>query len=83
MPSREFEDHPSGGILLEPRGEISFFPNERCAVSVYFSYRYIRGAHGPSHHRHTYSDTFTEWMQNTAGAGFTALDAGIALKVFF
>jgi outer membrane protease len=79
----DFEDFPSGGILLEPRGEISFFPNKRFAVSAHVSYRYIRGAQGLSNYRFTSGSDTAFKKTNDAGAGFTALDTGLSLKMFF
>jgi outer membrane protease len=83
----EFEDSLSGGIFMEPRIELTFSPNKRFAFSAGVSYRYIDGSRGANRSRNMSngepSGAFSEWRKNGGGAGFSALDTRLALKVFF
>jgi outer membrane protease len=78
----EFYDYPTGGVMLEPGLEISYSFNKRLRLTADISYRYIRGGRGNTGSRQVGADSLT-WSDNMAGAGFGALDAGLALKVFF
>jgi outer membrane protease len=74
----QFKEYPSGGLMLEPWGELVFSPNERLAIALYVSYRYIADAQGNSYYRNNTGDFIPGGI---AGAGYHALDAGLSLKV--
>jgi outer membrane protease len=82
-----FEDKPYGGIFLEPRLELSFSPNKRFAFSGGVSYRHIEGARGASRKQSMVNGEpvgdFSAWSENSAGAGYRALDTRLGIKVFF
>ncbi|MDR0376233.1 MAG: omptin family outer membrane protease [Spirochaetaceae bacterium] len=83
LPVYEFQDRPTGGVLLEPRLEISYAFNARLALTGTASYRYIQGSRGDSRTRIPSKSVSYPWNADTAGAGFNAVDAGLALNVFF
>ncbi|GHV18219.1 hypothetical protein FACS189493_7260 [Spirochaetia bacterium] len=74
----QFKDYPSGGLMLEPWGELVFSPNERLAIALHGSYRYISGAQGDGYHRITTGEYV---LDGSGGAGYYALNAGLSLKV--
>jgi outer membrane protease len=84
---KQFVDFVYRGILLEGRGELVFSFRERLALSLYCGYRRIQGGRGESYSRSSGSGgdgTFIrERSFDSAGAGYTALDTGLALKVRF
>ncbi|MDR2246665.1 MAG: omptin family outer membrane protease [Treponema sp.] len=84
--STEFQDRLAGGILLEPGLEVSYRFNAHLALGSYVSYRYIQNSRGDNRNRRmtgVYS-VYPPWTRNnTAGAGFLALDAGLTLKASF
>jgi outer membrane protease len=79
----EYYDYPTGGILLEPGFEVSFSFNKRLRLTADVSYRYIRGSRGKTLSQKVGNADYSTWNYNMAGAGFSALDAGLTLKVFF
>jgi outer membrane protease len=78
----EYQDRPTGGILVEPGLEVSYSFNERLALTGAVSYRHIRNSRGDNRSRGI-DGVYSPWNDNSAGAGFHALDAGLTLKVFF
>jgi outer membrane protease len=76
----EFQDYPTGGVLLEGGVEVSYSFNTRLALAGHASYRDIRRSRGDDLQT---GGGYPGWHDNTAGAGFHALDAGLTLKVFF
>ncbi|MDR2259069.1 MAG: omptin family outer membrane protease [Treponema sp.] len=85
LSAQEYTDYVSGGLYLEPRGSIIFSPTERFDLSLYVSYRFIKGAHGDSYTRATGSDKDEEYYQlaQDSGAAWYALDSGLSLKIRF
>jgi outer membrane protease len=83
MRSLEFQDYVSGGLYLEPRGDFVFSFRERFELSLYASYRHIRGARGESYGRSTGpgGSAFFYKSAEDAGAGWYALDSGLSFKV--
>ncbi|MDR1100125.1 MAG: omptin family outer membrane protease [Treponema sp.] len=77
----EFLDYVSGGLYLEPRGDFVFSFWERFELSLYVSYRYIRGAHGESYQRSTGGSGQYLKTAEDAGAAWYALDSGLTFKV--
>jgi outer membrane protease len=85
LAQNEYEDRITGGLYLEPRGDIIFSFRERFELSLYASYRFIKGAHGESWGRETGLEgdgSFYQYTQDT-GAAWYALDSGITFKVRF
>lgn len=76
----EYQDYPTGGVLLEGRGEVSYSFNTHLALAGRLSFRHIGGSRGDGLQ---IGGRYPGWYYNTAGAGFRALDAGLTLKVFF
>jgi hypothetical protein len=76
----QFNDYVSGGISLEPRAELTFSPIDLISISLYFSYKYLNGAKGESYSKLVTSTVFSE-SSTPAGAGFKAMDAGLAIRV--
>jgi outer membrane protease len=82
MRSLEYQDYVFGGLYLEPRGGFSFFFRDRFALSLYVSYRHIRGGHGESYWRSTGPEGTGFYKSiEEAGAGWYALDSGLSFKV--
>jgi outer membrane protease len=83
MRSLEFQDHVSGGLYMEPRGDFIFSLGEFFELSLAVSYRHVRGAHGESYGRNTGPGGSVSFYKSTedAGAGWYALDSGLSFKV--
>jgi outer membrane protease len=81
----EFRDYISGGLYLEPRGTIVFSPHERFELSLYVSYRFVKGAPGESYGRETGENKTGEFdkYSEDPGAAFYALDSGLSFKIRF
>jgi outer membrane protease len=80
----EFLDYVSGGLYLEPGGKFAFSFRERFELSLYGSYRYIRGGHGESYERSTGTGTgLGQYLKSEqdAGAAWYAFDSGLTFKV--
>jgi outer membrane protease len=78
----QYNDYVSGGIMLEPRGEVVFSPHQRVLLSLYCGYRRIRGSRGESLEIwQSGAEARSEF--DSAGAGYAALDTGLSLKVQF
>jgi outer membrane protease len=79
----QFIDNANGGYVLEPGGEFRFSPGERFSLLLYLSWRTITtGPGGKSFGRNT-GDGAQNWnfLGNTSGGGFQALDLGLGLEV--
>jgi outer membrane protease len=83
-PDVQFLDRMSAGAMLfEPRGEVTFSPHKKLALSWFIAYRYISQARGPSKNRKSitssdagggpYSNTLNE-----SGAAYRVLETGIS-----
>jgi outer membrane protease len=81
----EFLDYVYGGLYMEPKGDISFSFLNRCQLSLYVSYRYVKGAQGESYGRETSTGTNGDFYKSTlnAGASFYTLDSGLSFKIRF
>jgi outer membrane protease len=81
----EFRDYISGGLYMEPRGDATFSFQNRFELSLYVSYRFIRGARGESYGRKTGSTNNGEFYQYSedAGAAWYTLDSGLSFTVRF
>jgi hypothetical protein len=76
----QYRDYPRWGLYLEPRGRFSFSPFEWLDISLAAGWRLIEGAKGPIHQQYMGSGDYAMAL-NEAGAGFSALDAGLFLKL--
>jgi outer membrane protease len=85
LTASEYEDYVFGGLYLEPRGELTFSPHRRVDLSLYVSYRFLKGAHGKSYGRKTGVGQSGEFYQyaRDVGAAWYALDSGLSLKIRF
>jgi outer membrane protease len=77
----EYEDRVTGGLYLEPRGDLMFFFRERCELSLYVSYRFIRGDRGESWGRTGTGDGQFYPIGKASGAAWYAVDSGLSFKV--
>jgi outer membrane protease len=83
----QYNDYVFRGIMIEPRTEWVFFPRQRVSLSLYCGYRLIKGGRGESFYRPSGSGGDRIFNSSadfdSAGAGYKALDTGIALKLQF
>lgn len=81
----QYVEHMSRGLLLEPRVEFAFSPHPRLDLSLYLAYRSISGSRGESWSRYTgtTADGILFKTSTDAGAGYSALDAGFSLGIWF
>jgi outer membrane protease len=79
-PPLQFNDYMLGGIFLEPRGEFIFFLNEKIDLSLYVSYRFIKGPRGLTIIKDLTND-ITVKDTDKAGTAYSALGGGLSLKI--
>jgi outer membrane protease len=81
----EFRDYITGGLYLEPRGDVTFSFQNRFELSLYAAYRFVKSAHGETYGRQTGSTSNGEFSSYSedSGAAFYALDSGLSLKIRF
>jgi outer membrane protease len=70
-----FNDYMGEGLYLEPGLAIAFAPNRFFSLVLRGSWRYIAGSRG-----HTSENGSLKLRKDGAGAGFSALDAGLSLQ---
>ncbi|MDR2740236.1 MAG: omptin family outer membrane protease [Treponema sp.] len=75
-----FNDYMRGGLCVEPSLDIVFSPNRFFSLAAHGSWRHIAGSRGDTSQRDTSINDAAWLVENKAGAGFTALDAGLSLK---
>ncbi|MDR3140100.1 MAG: omptin family outer membrane protease [Treponema sp.] len=77
----QFVDTITGGLYFKPRGELIFFPGKKISFSFYAAYPFLTGR-GKAYSR---SAENTELIRNgnydASGAGYSALDLGISLRI--
>jgi outer membrane protease len=79
-----YRDDLSGGIYLEPRGKLIFSPLTRVELSLECSYRMIKGSRGVSSYRASDTERYVRISNfDDAGAAYSALNAGLFVKVLF
>jgi outer membrane protease len=78
----EYYDSLRWGLYLEPRGEFTLTPRDKLSFSLFLSYRYIDGPKGESRARDT-GTGYTAAVNGSAGAAFSALDAGFSINIAF
>jgi outer membrane protease len=72
------------GLFLEPKASFTFSPRPKLDLTLSASYRYIRGLRGNSESLYTGQSASGAFEDSgNAGAGFTALDAGLSVKIRF
>jgi outer membrane protease len=83
MAKVQYNDYMSGGILIEPRGVFRFLPRERFALSLSVGYRFISGVRGDSQWKYSGSGVNGTVYKTpmSAGAGYSALDTGLSVKI--
>ena len=70
-----FYDSPKYGIFLEPGLIVNFRAGTRVALSLSYSYRFIRGSRGDE-----VNDSVL--YRNTAGAAYSSHDVGVSARVY-
>jgi outer membrane protease len=79
-----FEDNTSGSIYYEPRGRLIFSPHKRIELSLELAYRVTRGSRGVSYYQTNIMDSYKKIADfDSAGAAYSALDAGFSATIRF
>ena len=73
-----FTEYLKYGHFFDGGGKLCFFPKNNIALSLSFEYRYITDSRGDA-----YTNGVKDFWENTAGGGYSSLDAGLALKYTF
>ncbi|MDR2630432.1 MAG: omptin family outer membrane protease [Spirochaetaceae bacterium] len=79
-PPLQFNDYMFWGLFLEPTGEFTLSFHERISLSAYVSYRLIKGPRGLTMIKNM-ANNITVRDSNKAGAAYSALGAGLSLKI--
>jgi outer membrane protease len=78
----QFNDYMFWGVFIEPRGEFIFSPHKRVDISLSAAYRFIRDSRGYTIQKNLNTGEETN-HPDSAGAAFSALAAGLSVKVRF
>ena len=80
-PSNKFQykDYMRGGLFIEPGAALFLTCNERIALSLEFSWRYIGRTKGNTYQRPYKSGEYEQI--GTAGAGLSIFDTGLFLRI--
>jgi len=73
-----FTEYIKFGNFFDGRGKLCFSPKSNIAISLSFGYRYITGSRGDA-----YINGVKDIWNDTAGVGYSTIDAGLALKYTF
>jgi outer membrane protease len=76
----QYKDYMFWGVFFEPRGEFIFSPHNRIDVALSVAYRFIKGPRGYTDIT-DYSGGESGRLPDAAGAGFSALAAGLSVKI--
>jgi outer membrane protease len=77
-----FNDYTFWGVFIEPRGEFIFSPHKRIDISLSAAYRFIRDPRGYTIQTNLNTGEETN-HPDSAGVAFSALAAGISVKIRF
>jgi outer membrane protease len=75
-----FNDYMFGGIFLEPSGEFMLSLHKNIDLSVYVSYRFIKGPRGSTITK-TLTNNVSVKDNNKAGTAYSALSGGLSLNI--
>jgi outer membrane protease len=76
----QYTDRMSGGLFLEPRGELVFSPTKRVDLVLNLSYRILKGSRGERETRNTTRDTVVS-PNKAAGAAAVFIDTGLSVTL--
>jgi outer membrane protease len=80
--SVQYADRMSGGLFLEPRGELVFSPTQGMDISLNVAYRIIEGSRGDRETRSMSAVTVVS-PDKTAGAAVVFIDTGLSVTLRF
>jgi outer membrane protease len=79
-PPLQFNDYMFGGIFLEPSGEFMLSLHKNIDLSVYVSYRFIKGPRGLTIIKNLANNVSVK-DNNKAGTAYSALSGGFSLNI--